>query len=335
MTNDHALTAFQRSLELGRIYAKRPRQPLAGLSPDRPLRILAWNIGRGGAPERIADTIRDLRPDIACLQEVDWGNRRTGSHDVLQILAERTGMLGLYGIEFLELQGPRRPRRLAGGGATGNALLCRIEPRACFRIELPAALDWEHGAEDGRLPPGVRAQLRRERRIGRRFALAAELDIAGIRFVIASVHFEDKLGGVRSRFGHFRSVVDAIDARSGNSDATIVVAGDFNTFDSAMARLVRPDSDATALGRPKGISEAAWWKRSLLPPTGFADPFPATAWTFRIPTMFRAKLDWITVRNGIVRDCGRGPFSSSDHRPLWADVEPHFPRSSRTLWEQA
>lgn len=321
MLNDRALTAFQRTLELGRIYAKRPRQPLAGVAPGRPVRILAWNIGRGFAPERIADTIHGLQPDIACLQEVDWGNRRTGGRDVLQIVAERTGMLGLYGIEFLEVPAPGRPRRLAGGGATGNALLCRIEPKACFRIEPPSELDWEHAAEDRKLPPRVRARVRRERRIGRRFALAAEFDFGGARFVVASVHFEDKLGGTSGRFRQFQSIVEAIDARRRNSDATVVVAGDFNTFDSAVARLVTPDTDATALGRPKGTSEAAWWKRALLPPTGFADPFHVAAWTFRVPAVFRAKLDWITVRNGRVRDCGSGPFSSSDHRPIWADVE--------------
>lgn len=325
MNHDHALTPFQRTLELGRIYAKRPRQASTRIEPGRPLRILAWNIGRGVAPERIADTIAGLRPDIACLQEVDWNNLRTGSRDVLQILAERTGMLGLYGIEFLELQGSRRPQRLAGGGATGNALLCRTEPRACFRIETPPVLDWEHGADDARLPPRVRAQLRRERRIGRRFALAAEFDVGGARVSVASVHLEDKLGGARGRFEHFRSVAEAIDARPGSEDAIVVVAGDFNTFDSAMARLVTPDSDATALGRPRGTSEAAWWKRTLLPPTGFADPFPAAAWTFRIKPVFRAKLDWITLKNGSVHACGRGPFASSDHRLIWADMNPHSP----------
>jgi len=321
MIDDRALTAFQRTLELDRVYAKRPTQPLARRAPGWPLRILAWNIGRGVAPGRIADTIRDLQPDIACLQEVDWGNRRTGARDVLQILAERTGMLGLYGIEFLEVPSPDRAPRLAGGGATGNALLCRMEPSACFRIELPAAVDWEHGAEDQKLPPRVRARIRRERRIGRRFALAAELEIGGARLTVASVHFEDKLGGPSGRFRQFQAVVEAIDARRGNSAATVVVAGDFNTFDSAVARLVTPDTDATALGRPTGTSEAAWWKRTLLPPTGFADPFPVAAWTFRVAPVFRAKLDWITVRNGSVRDCGSGLFASSDHRPIWADVE--------------
>ncbi|MFO1159428.1 MAG: endonuclease/exonuclease/phosphatase family protein [Reyranellaceae bacterium] len=320
-TDDRALTGFQRSLELGRVYTKRPGTPLAGIAPGRPLRILAWNIGRGFEPERIADTIRHLQPDIACLQEVDWNNQRTGSRDVLQILAERTGMLGLYGIEFLELHGRGRTRRLAGGGATGNALLCRTEPGACFRIEPPPALDWERAATDRRLPLRVRVQVHREKRIGCRFALAAEFEIGGIRLVVASVHLEDKFGGPRARFHHFRSVVEAIDARNGHRDATVVIAGDFNTFDSAMARLVTPDTDATALGRPKGTSEAAWWKHSLLPPTHFADPFNAAAWTFRVSPVFRAKLDWITVRNGTAVDCDRGPLSSSDHRPIWADVD--------------
>ena len=68
---------------------------------------MTWNIGRGYAPANIAETIRQFRPDIACLQEVDWGNERTGRRDVLADLAEQLGMLGLFGIEFIELQSPK------------------------------------------------------------------------------------------------------------------------------------------------------------------------------------------------------------------------------------
>lgn len=314
------LTDFQRQLERDRLYTKLPRQEMPRRRGEGKVRVLSWNIGRGYHPERIAETIDTLRPDIACLQEVDWDNERTGGRDVLRILAERTNMFGIFGVEFLELQTRERTRRLAGGGAIGNALLCRTVPTASFRIELPSALDWEHDGGNDRLPAKVRRRLRRERRIGARFGLAAEFAFGSTRLLVCSVHFEDKFGGTSARFRQYQSVLGAMDAHGRAAGATVVVAGDFNTFDSKLARLVTPDTDATALARPDGVTEAEWWKRSLLPLTGFADPFAADAWTFRIPVVFRAKLDWITLKNGTVRHCGVGPFSSSDHRPVWADI---------------
>ena len=313
-----ALTDFQRALEPHRLYAKGA--PPAG-ALGRTVRILSWNIGRGHHPEQIAEVIRTVRPDIACLQEVDWNNARTGSRDVLQLLADGTDLYGLFGVEFLELQASARKPQLAGGGVTGNALLCRAAPVASFRIDLPSSVDWQHGVRDTRLPWRVRRRIRGEPRIGGRFGIAAEFTVGSTRLFVCSVHLEDKYGGTRARFAQYRTVIEALAARDAGGAATVVVAGDLNTFDSPATRLLVPDSNSSTLGRPKGVTEAEWWKRSLLPPTGYADPFPADAWTFRVPMMFRAKLDWITVRNGQVHSHGIGPFSSSDHRPIWADLE--------------
>jgi endonuclease/exonuclease/phosphatase family metal-dependent hydrolase len=314
------LTEFQRSLECDHLYTKLPTQAASHPAREDALRIMSWNIGRGYDPRRIAEAIVACSPDIVCLQEVDWNNDRTGRCDVLQSLAETTNMIGIFGAEFLELQTAGRTRRSAGGGAIGNAILCRMQPTATFRIELPAALDWEHGVRNEELPRRVRRRLRLERRIGRRFGLAAEFSVGGAQLLVCSVHFEDKFGGVSGRFRQYRSVLDAVAARGRAFAKTIVVAGDFNTFDSETARLVVPDTDMTSLGRPHGITEAEWWKIRLLPSTGFVDPFTADAWTFRIPLLFRAKLDWITVKNGTIHDCGIGSFASSDHRPLWVDM---------------
>jgi hypothetical protein len=180
------LTPFQRSLELARIYTADPVSPDPGNSPPPTLRVLSWNIGRGLEPERIAAEIARLRPHVACLQEVDWGNRRTGSSDVLRILAERTGMLGLFAIEFLELESRRRPAWLAGGGATANAILTRLRPAAAFRIDLPSVLDWQRDLDDPRLPRRVRRHLRREPRVGARCGLAAAFALGGRNVVVAS-----------------------------------------------------------------------------------------------------------------------------------------------------
>lgn len=129
---DAKLTLFQRALDPRHIYVKEsgPVAPRTGSC----FRILSWNIGRGYDPERIGATIAAIAPDIACLQEVDWGCARTDGRDVLRVLAERTGMLGLSGIEFIEVNTPSRPRLLAGGGVTGT--LCCV---ACGRVQRSAS----------------------------------------------------------------------------------------------------------------------------------------------------------------------------------------------------
>jgi endonuclease/exonuclease/phosphatase family metal-dependent hydrolase len=190
-----------------------------------------------------------------------------------------------------------------------------------LRIELAAPLDWACDADNPALPDRVRGWLRRERRLGRRFGIGAEFAVGRHRLIVCSVHFEDKFGGVNGRFRQFQSTAKGIAAQAGDDAATAIIAGDFNTFDCHLARLRTGDTRATALGRPGGVSEAEWWKRALLPPTGFSDPFDSAAWTFRVPLLFRAKLDWIAIRNGAAHARGIGPFSSSDHRPVWADIE--------------
>jgi endonuclease/exonuclease/phosphatase family metal-dependent hydrolase len=313
------LTALQRSLALDGVVVKGPVP--ADFCPAGALRVVSWNIAGGRAPERIAAALRALRPDIVCLQEVDWGNERTRGVDVLQHLAEATGMQGLYGVEFLELVSPARGRRLAGGGATGNALLTRLAPVSTFRVALPPCLDWEASDSDAsRLPVRARRSLRQERRIGQRFGLASDLQIGDRRLRVCSLHLEDKRGGIAGRWAQFLAAARAMDTASAAPD-TRIIAGDFNTFDSRLARLLTRDDATTALGKPADMTEAAWWHAALLPRTGYADPFSDAAWTFAAGPFFRAKLDWIASVGCQCINCGVGPFASSDHRPIWADLQ--------------
>jgi endonuclease/exonuclease/phosphatase family metal-dependent hydrolase len=276
LDNRAVLSEFQKTLNFDRIYTKGTLvDAKASWAQRETLRIVSWNIGRGYQPDRIAAALVAMRPDVACLQEVDWCNQRTRARDVLEDLAAATGMLGLYGVEFLELCSARRSKSLAGGGAIGNALLSRLAPVDSFRIELPLCLDWQSDPTDRTLPWVTRWHLRRERRIGRRFAIGAEFAWNGHRLFVCSAHFEDKLGGVRGRWSQFTAVKQDLEARC-NDAAIRVIAGDFNTFDSPIARLVTPDNDASALGRPAGIGEATWWRRALLPTAGYRDPFAST-----------------------------------------------------------
>ncbi|CAN5164222.1 hypothetical protein BH10PSE7_BH10PSE7_10200 [soil metagenome] len=313
------LTPFQASLNLSHIYRKDPANLSGGPRKGRIHRVLTWNIERGLNHKRIAETVNEIGPDIACLQEVDWGNSRTGGRDILQDLAENTGMLGFYGIEFLEIDSPLRNARFAGGGAIGNAFLTRIEPRDIFRIELPIGLDWANAGGDAAVPFAVRWRMRGEPRIGRRFALGMEMDVAGRQAVVACTHLEDKHGGVSSRWAQFEAIARAVEARR-NEGSTAVIAGDMNTFDSRLARLITRDRQSSALGKPVDVNEATWWSQNLLPATGFADPFPADAWTFRVPLFLRAKLDWLAIAGAPVTGKGAGAVGASDHRPIWADI---------------
>jgi hypothetical protein len=172
------LTDFQRSLSLDRIYVKgKVRVPQSGFDRGN-IRILSWNIEHGRNPAQIAETIAVAGPDSACLQEVDWGNERTGSVDVLEIVARHTGMQGLYTVEFLEVPSPLRRSHFKGGGATGNAVLTRLQSMSAFRIDLPISVDWHPQADRSDMPSSVRRRIRREPRIGRRCALGADLEWA-------------------------------------------------------------------------------------------------------------------------------------------------------------
>lgn len=312
-------TEFQRTLELDQVYFKGSPAAHASHSTSA-LRIVSWNIARGEHPDRIAQELAGLRPDIVCLQEVDWGNRRTGTRDVLEDLARLTGMRGIYAIEFLELEAPGRDESQSGGGVTGNAVLTRIEPKSAFRVALPPAVDWQQGADDTRLPPRTRQSLRSEPRLGARCGLALELRVGQRDLVVCSAHLEDKYGGVAGRWAQYMAAVAECDARGDGSDMR-VIAGDFNTFDSQIARFFTSDTEAMAMGKPRLAREAQWWHSRLLPTTGYRDPFEPGAWTFRVTPFFRVKLDWLTARNASFRACGRGAFASSDHRPIWADIE--------------
>ncbi|WP_298064836.1 endonuclease/exonuclease/phosphatase family protein [uncultured Rikenella sp.] len=96
------------------------------------LRIMTYNV-RGGLGmderrdyDRAADVIRNHRPDLCALQELDSVTGRNGRTYALGEFAERTGMHGIFAkaIDY-------------DGGAYGIGLLCREEPQAVKRIALP------------------------------------------------------------------------------------------------------------------------------------------------------------------------------------------------------
>lgn len=97
------------------------------------IRVMTYNIHRGTgedhrhAPERIAEVVAGLRPDIVALQEVDCGQLRPALHDQAALIAERLGgsgppfrierercgnaIISRFPMTLVQAGGLRRPRR--------------------------------------------------------------------------------------------------------------------------------------------------------------------------------------------------------------------------------
>lgn len=313
-TQASGLNEFQNGLSFDQIYVKNESQRISNLEDYDRIKILAWNIERGADLDALAAYINQVKPDVACLQEVDWGNQRTGNVDVLNRLARSTSMLGFFGIEFFEIQTSDRLKVLAGGGAQGNAILTRLLPKKWYRIELPVYFDWVNA------PESKKEIVLREKREGGRFALCVEFDYFGRSVVICSTHLEDKDGGVEGRFSQFRCLADTV-RRNTSEKAISILAGDFNTLENWMTSVTRGYQNSTSLRRPWYTSECHWWKDRLLPETGYLDPFTCQNWTYKRWMVYREKLDWIAVRNCRILQQGVGDFNTSDHRPVWAQIK--------------
>jgi endonuclease/exonuclease/phosphatase family metal-dependent hydrolase len=313
-TQAAGLNEFQKKLSLDKVYVKNESLSLESIEGDDELKILTWNIERGANPDALAAYINQVKPDVVCLQEVDWGNQRTKNVDVLSQLARSTSMLGFLGMEFFEIQTPYRPKELAGGGIQGNAILTRFLPKKYFRIELPVVFDWVNA------PESKKEIVRREKRVGARFALCVEFDYFGRPITICSTHFEDKDGGVEGRFAQFKSLAETI-RRTTPEGAVSILTGDFNTLENWMTSVTKGYQNSTSLGKPWNTSECRWWKEHLLPETGYKDPFTCKNWTYKKSMIYREKLDWIAVRNCQVLKRAVGDFNTSDHRPLWAQIK--------------
>ena len=304
---------FQNTLDIEKIYIKNNTAKNRTIETVNELRILSWNIERGYDPKAISSYINEVRPDIVCLQEVDWGNMRTGGIDVLEELARDTQMMGLFSIEFFEIATPFRDKRLAGGGVHGNAILTTITPDNYYRISLPPIFDWE-------MPPKAKRKIAiREKRYGQRFALCVEFNRFNQKIVICSAHLEDKDGGIAGRYRQFSTISDAINLNKQENQIS-VIAGDFNTFENRLTSLLGIGNKLYRLGRPWAVKECAWWKEKLLPRHEYIDPFTCSEWTFKKYQIYKAKLDYILLSNGHAHEQGIGDFNTSDHRPLWVEI---------------
>lgn len=194
-------------------------------APARPAyRAVAWNIERGIAFEGQLHALRTHPSlcgcDVLLLTEADLGMARSANRAVAQELARELGMYYAFAPCYLNLtKGCGVERDVPGEnslGLHGNAVLSRYPITAARAIPLDN---------------GVDKMARREKRIGRQTALAADIDFPNFGITAVAVHL-DAQSTQRHRRHQMADVIAACDSRR-----PVLLGGDWNTstYDSSTA----------------------------------------------------------------------------------------------------
>ena len=196
------------------------RQPAVAAS-GRLVRVMVYNIHAGkdatGADNlaRVAGLVRETNADIALLQEVDQGTRRSGNTDQPAVLAERTGFHVAFG-SALDYD----------GGEYGVAILSRWPIASDTLFHLPVD------------PPQARAGGSHEPR----GALRAELRSPYGAITVFTTHID------ASAEDHYRRqearIVATLVAAARRTSSLVLLGGDLN---STPESVVQQELRATGL----------------------------------------------------------------------------------------
>jgi endonuclease/exonuclease/phosphatase family metal-dependent hydrolase len=193
------------------------------------LNLLTWNIERGEQFPAVAEAVRQLKPQVALLQEVDRNARRSGFRDVGAELARPLRLNHVWSEEFQELgQG-----RHGAPAWQGQALLSSL-PIVSMRV-LRFSRQTDYWQPRWYLPNWAIFQ----RREGGRIAQVVELRAGTQRLAVYNVHLESH-GSEELRLGQIQELI--ADARRYPDDTPIVVGGDLNV------RVPSPPAIAALLG---------------------------------------------------------------------------------------
>lgn len=304
---------------------------------DKPeaLGMLVFNMERGVCLEELGDfleTCPAVKPfDVILANELDDGCVRSGCRDTTRLLAERLGMNYVFGLEFIELVNGEDPK-----GFHGNAIFSRWPITRTKILRLPEQYNW---------------YFDRQRRIGGRLAILAELDVAGTPVGVATIHLENRTHGP-GRQAQLEAVLVA--AEEMFPGMPVILGGDLNTntFDGRDKDAIQEIAGDAGLQR-RCLEDVARWEGCLgaaeaagylaVPDHPIATrrkPLPPLP-TCRDSVGERhldLRLDWLLVRGAQVResrtistqteDCGFAvPGSAlarftgrelSDHNAVWA-----------------
>ncbi len=188
-----------------------------GDSPVRDqYRWIAWNLERGIEFEGQLEAFRNhpylKSGDVFLLTETDVGMARSGNRAVAQELAAELGMHYAFVPCYLNLAKGSGVEYDADGenklGLHGNAVLSRYPIRRVRPIHLKNGID---------------KMTRREKRIGRQTALAAEIEFPNARATAVCVHL-DANSTQRHRAEQMSQVLAGIE-----SGGPTLIGGDWNT----------------------------------------------------------------------------------------------------------
>jgi endonuclease/exonuclease/phosphatase family metal-dependent hydrolase len=254
------------------------------VSAPKSLRIVDWNIERGQQLQGVTDFLAGVNADILILQEVDLNARRTHRLNIAETIARKLEMNYVFGCEFQELVQGSKDSPAYHGQATlskwpiSKPRLIRFSRQSRF---------WQPHWFLPNIEPF-------QERLGGRIALAAQINVAGRKFVTYNLHLESR-GSNALRISQLGEVLS--DATGYDAECPVIVAGDLNTDAS---------KGAVAL---------------QLARAGFQDAVASP----RIPTtpahgLFegRRRIDWAFIRGPLRASSGQvhGHVKASDHYPV-------------------
>lgn len=174
------------------------------------LGALMFNMERGVHLAEIQEFLRDcpeVQPfDLILANELDDGCARSGNRNTARALAERFGLNYAWGLEFIELANDEDEK-----GFHGNAVFSRWPIRRAGVIRLPEQYNW---------------YFDRQRRIGGRLAVFAQLEVGGRPLGAVSIHLENRTHG-RGRGAQMEAVLKAVEREL--PGMPVILGGDLNT----------------------------------------------------------------------------------------------------------
>ena len=248
------------------------------------LGALMFNMERGVHLPEIQEFLRDCpeaQPlDLILANELDDGCARSGGKDTTLELAKRLGMNAAFGLEFIELVNDENKK-----GFHGNAVFSRWPIRRAGVIRLPEQYNW---------------YFDRQKRIGGRLAVFAELDVGGRPLGAVSIHLENRTHG-QGRKAQMEAILKTVEKEL--PDMPLILGGDLNTntFDGRS----KEDIGAVAASpdlRRRCLEEAARYEE-LLPMAEAAgyrilpeEPRPTRRKPLPGGDYLPLRLDWILLR---------------------------------------
>jgi endonuclease/exonuclease/phosphatase family metal-dependent hydrolase len=195
------------------------RPPPQPATPARDsLKIVVWNAERGKFLDDSARLLRAVGADANLLSEFDLGMARSGQLHTARQLAGKLDQGYVFAVEFVELGLGDAHEQAQFAGASNDAGLhggAILSPHELIR---PGVIRLEH---DGDWFDNERS----ERRVGGRIAVTAQIELAGQRISLVSVHFESHTGPAH-RAEQMAVLLDGVERYA--DGGPVILAGDFN-----------------------------------------------------------------------------------------------------------